>query len=153
HPNICPIYEIGEHQGQLFFVMALVDGKTISDKVHDGPLPIDTALDITIQVASGLEKAHRHGIVHRDIKSANIVVDGDGHAWILDFGVAQRQNSDLTASGAIVGTPAYMSPEQAQGLTVDHRSDLWSLAIVLFEMLTGQVPFHGSSHYSVLHAI
>jgi serine/threonine protein kinase/Flp pilus assembly protein TadD len=153
HPNICPIYEIGEHQGQLFFVMALVDGKTISDKVHDGPLPIDTALDITIQVAAGLEKAHRHGVVHRDIKSANIVVDGDGHAWILDFGVAQRQNSDLTASGAIVGTPAYMSPEQAQGLPVDHRSDLWSLSVVLFEMLTGQVPFRGSSHYSVLHAI
>jgi tetratricopeptide (TPR) repeat protein/predicted Ser/Thr protein kinase len=153
HPNICPIYEIGEHQGQLFFVMALVDGKTISDKVHDGPLPIDKALDITIQVAAGLGKAHRHGVVHRDIKSANIVVDGDGHAWILDFGVAQRQDSNLTASGTIVGTPAYMSPEQAQGLPVDHRSDLWSLAVVLFEMLTGQVPFHGSSHYSVLHAI
>jgi serine/threonine-protein kinase len=152
HPNICPIYEIGEHQGQLFFVMALLDGKTISDKVHDGPLPIDTALDITVQVAAGLEKAHRQGVVHRDIKSSNIVVDGDGHAWILDFGVALRQNSDLTASGAIVGTPAYMSPEQAQGMTVDHRSDLWSLAVVLFEMLTGQVPFHGS-HYSVLHAI
>lgn len=153
HPNICPIYEIGEHQGQLFFVMALVDGKTISDRVHDGPLPIDTALDIAIQVAGGLDKAHRGGVVHRDIKSANIVVDDDGHAWILDFGVAQRENSDLTASGAIVGTPAYMSPEQAQGLPVDHRSDLWSLAVVLFEMLTGQVPFHGSSHYSVLHAI
>lgn len=153
HPNICPIYEIGEHQGQLFFVMALVDGKTLRDKVSDGPLPIDTALDITIQVAGGLEKAHRQGVVHRDIKSANIVVDGDGHAWILDFGVAQRQDSDLTASGGIVGTPAYMSPEQAQGLPVDHRSDVWSLAVVLFEMLTGQVPFQGSSQYSVLHAI
>jgi eukaryotic-like serine/threonine-protein kinase len=153
HPNICPIYEIGEHQGQLFFVMALVDGETIRDKVRNGPLPIDTALDITTQVAAGLEKAHRQGVVHRDIKSANIVVDGDGHAWILDFGVAQRQDSDLTTSGAIVGTPAYMSPEQAQGLAVDHRSDLWSLAVVLFEMLTGQVPFQGSSHYSVLHAI
>jgi tetratricopeptide (TPR) repeat protein len=153
HPNVCPIYEIGEHQGRLFFVMALVDGKTIRDRVREGPLPIDTALDITIQVAAGLEKAHRHGVVHRDIKSANIMVDGDGHAWILDFGVAQRQDSDLTASGAIVGTPAYMSPEQAQGLAVDHRSDLWSLAVVLFEMLTGQVPFQGSSHYSLLHAI
>ena len=154
HPNICPIYEISEHQGQLFFAMAFVDGKTVSQLVKDGPLPFETALEITMQVASGLEAAHRQGVVHRDIKSANIAVDQDGHAWILDFGVALRQDTDrLTAPGGTVGTPAYMSPEQAQGLDVDHRTDIWSLAVVLFEMLTGQLPFHRNSQYSVLHAI
>jgi TolB-like protein/predicted Ser/Thr protein kinase len=154
HPNICPIYEIGEHQGQLFFAMALVDGKTISENLLEGPLPFDAALDIAIQVAAGLDRAHRHGVVHRDIKSANIIVEADGHVSILDFGVAQRQGRDrLTETGAAVGTPVYMSPEQAQGLPVDHRSDLWSLAVVLFEMLTGVLPFRGNSQYSVLHAI
>jgi serine/threonine protein kinase/tetratricopeptide (TPR) repeat protein len=154
HPNICPIYEISEHEGQPFFAMAFVEGKTIGQLVRDGPLHWDTALDIAMQVASGLEAAHRHGVIHRDIKSSNIAVDPEGHAWILDFGVALRPDSDrLTAPGDAVGTPAYMSPEQAQGLAVDHRTDLWSLAVVLFEMLTGHLPFHRKSHYSVLHAI
>ena len=154
HPNICPIYEISEHEGQLFFAMALVEGKTVSQLVREGPMAFDRALDVAAQVAAGLEAAHRHGVIHRDIKSANIAVDADGHAWILDFGVALRQDAGhLTAPGSTVGTPAYMSPEQAQGLAVDHRSDLWSLAVVLFEMLTGELPFHRSSQYSVLHAI
>ena len=164
HPNICPIYEIDEYDGQMFFAMALVEGKTVSQMVRDadarlGPnmaldIALDTALDIATQVANGLEAAHRQGVVHRDIKGSNIAVDAAGHAWILDFGVALRQDSDrLTAPGGAVGTPAYMSPEQARGEDVDHRTDLWSLTTVLFEMLTGQLPFHGGSQYSMLHAI
>ena len=154
HPNICPIYEINDHEGQLFFAMAFVEGKTLSRLVHEGPLALDQALDVALQIASGLAAAHRQGVVHRDIKTSNIAVDDQGHVSILDFGVALRQDIDrLTAPGGAVGTPAYMSPEQAQGLSVDHRTDLWSLAVVLFEMLTGQLPFQRSSHYSVLHAI
>ncbi len=154
HPNICPIYEISQHEGQMFFAMAYVEGKTISQMLHAAPLGFDTAVDIAIQVASGLEAAHRNGVIHRDIKSANIAVDADGHAWILDFGVALREHADhLTAPGGAVGTPAYMSPEQARGMAVDHRTDLWSLGILLFEMLTGHLPFHRTSQYNVLHAI
>ncbi len=154
HPNICPIYEIDEHEGQLFFAMALVDGKTIDHLLAREPLPLAAALDIALQVANGLEAAHRLGVIHRDIKTSNVAVDTSGHAWILDFGVALRQDSHrLTAPGGAVGTPAYMSPEQAQGLSVDHRTDIWSLAVILFEMITGQLPFHRGSHYSVLHAI
>ena len=154
HPNICPIHEISEHDGQLFFAMAFVEGQTIGQMLREGPLPVDQALDIAIQMANGLDAAHRNNVIHRDIKSSNVAVDLQGHAWILDFGVALRQDTDrLTAPGGAVGTPAYMSPEQAQGSTVDHRTDLWSLAVVLFEMLTGQLPFHRGSQYSVLHAI
>ncbi len=146
HPNICPIHEISEHEGQLFFVMAFVEGKNISQLVQDRPMPFDTALDIAIQMAGGLEAAHAQGVIHRDIKSDNVAVDQRGNAWILDFGLALRQDSDrLTAPGGVVGTPAYMSPEQARGLTVDHRTDLWSLGVVLFEMLTGQLPITGAA--------
>ncbi len=154
HPNICPIYEISEHEGQLFFAMAFVQGKTVTQLVRDGNMQTDTALDIAIQVASGLEAAHRQGVVHRDIKGANIAVDAEGHAWILDFGIALRQESErITAAGNMVGTPAFMSPEQAQGLKVDRRTDIWSLGVLLFEMLTGQLPFRRKSDYSTIVAI
>jgi tetratricopeptide (TPR) repeat protein len=154
HPNICPIFEISEHEGRLFFAMAFVEGKTIRDLVEAGPLAFSTALDLATQIAGGLEAAHRHGVVHRDIKSGNIVVDRAGNACILDFGLALRQDAErITAPGGTVGTPAYMSPEQAQGLAVDHRTDVWSLGVVLFEMLTGTLPFQRDTHFSVLYAI
>jgi len=154
HPNICPIFEIGEHEGRLFFAMAFVEGRTIAQLAAAGTMPITTALDLAIGIANGLDAAHRQGIVHRDIKSGNIVVDRQENPSILDFGIALRVDDErVTVTGGTVGTPAYMSPEQAQGRAVDHRSDLWSLGVVLFEMLTGQLPFRGGSQFGVLYAI
>jgi serine/threonine-protein kinase len=154
HPNICPIFEIGEQDGRLFFAMAFVEGSTITQLVQSGPLPLETALEIAIGIANGLDEAHRQGVVHRDIKSSNIVVDRNGHPSILDFGIALNRDAErVTQTGGAIGTPAYMSPEQAQGQPVDHRTDLWSLGVVLFEMLTGSLPFRRDSQFSVLHAI
>lgn len=154
HPNICPIYEIGEFEGQLFFAMALLEGKTVAHLVREGPLPLPTALDIAIQVASGLEAAHKQGVIHRDIKTSNITVDNQGHVFILDFGIALRLDMErITATGGAVGTPAYMSPEQAQAQEVDQTTDTWALAVVLYEMLTGQLPFQRNSQFGMLQAI
>ena len=154
HPNICPIYEVDEADGHLFFAMALLDGHTLTHLMDGQPLEVNQAIDLGIQIASGLAEAHRNGVVHRDIKSANIIVSPQGHAHIVDFGVALSSDvSRLTVAGGVVGTPSYMSPEQAQGLTVDHRSDLWSLGVLLFEMLTGQRPFQRDREISVLYSI
>lgn len=154
HPNICPIHEIDEAEGRLFFAMAFVEGSTIGELTTPGPLPLNFALEIAIQVANGLETAHQAGIVHRDIKANNIVVDKQGSACILDFGLALRGDAErLTRPGGLVGTPAYMSPEQAQGLAIDHRTDIWSLGVVLFQMLTGRLPFQRDGDLSVLYAI
>jgi eukaryotic-like serine/threonine-protein kinase len=154
HPNICPIYEVDEVDGTLFFAMAYLQGKTVWEKLAHGRLTIGESLNIAVQVADGLEEAHRHGIVHRDIKSSNIIVSGQGHAYILDFGLALRDRSKrVTAHGSRVGTPAYMSPEQAQGFAIDERTDIWSLGIVLFEMLTGKLPFARDSEIALVHAI
>jgi tetratricopeptide (TPR) repeat protein len=154
HPNICPVYEIGEYNGQLFFAMAYLEGNTVSHLIRETPLPVSIALDIAIQVAHGLEAAHKQGVIHRDIKASNVAVDSQGHASILDFGIALRMDSErLTATGGTVGTPAYMSPEQAQALEVDQTTDIWSLAVVLHEMLTGQLPFQRKSQFGMLQAI
>ena len=154
HPNICPIFEINEHDGRPFFAMAFVEGKTVEQLLANGPLPLSKALDIAIQAANGLEAAHQAGVVHRDIKSGNIVVGADGHATILDFGLALGPNSErLTIPGAASGTVSYMSPEQAQGIEVDKRTDIWSLGVVLFEMLAGALPFQRESVYGVMNAI
>src|SRR5258708_15024515 len=154
HPNICPIYEVDEADGTLFFAMAYLDGKTVWEKLGGGRLTIGESLNIAIQVADGLEEAHQRGIVHRDIKSSNIIVSAKGHAYILDFGLALRDGANrVTIQGARVGTPAFMSPEQAQGLPIDHRTDLWSLGVVLFEMLTGKLPFARASEVALVHAI
>jgi serine/threonine-protein kinase len=156
HPNICPVYEIGEYEGQLFFAMAFLEGNTVAHLIREGPMPIMQALDIAIQVANGLEAAHKQGVIHRDIKTSNITVDGQGHVWILDFGIALRTDSEsvrLTATGRTVGTPAYMSPEQAQAQALDVTTDIWSMAVVLHEMLTGKLPFQGSSQFGMLEAI
>ncbi len=154
HPNICPIHEIDEVDGRLFFTMALVDGSTVRQLLERGDLTPAKALDIAIQVTSGLQAAHSQGVIHRDIKSSNIAVDRQGNVSILDFGVALRSgDSRVTQPGNSVGTPAYMSPEQALGNEVDCRMDLWSAGVVLFEMLTGRLPFIGETNHAMLFAI
>ena len=153
HPNICTIHQIDEYEGQPFLVMAYIDGQNLRDRVKTGPLKLDLVCDLASQAAEGLREAHRKGVVHRDIKSANLMVTPQGQVKIMDFGLAQLAGqARLTLTGAAVGTPAYMAPEQATGDPVDHRADLWSLGVVLHEMVTGQLPFRGSD-LAVVHAI
>ena len=155
HPNVCNIYEIGEtDDGQLFLAMARYEGETLKERIARGPLPISEALDITRQVAEGLTEAHARGIVHRDIKPANIFITEGGLAKILDFGLAKLSGlTRLTREETTLGTAHYMSPEQAGGREVDHRSDLWCLGVVLYEMVTGLAPFRGDYAQAVTYAI
>lgn len=155
HQNICTIHDIGETEdGRLFLAMAFYEGETLRKRLDAGPLPIDEALGIAEQVAEGLAEAHERGIVHRDVKPANLMLPRDGVVKIVDFGLARLAGGPgLTRTGMSVGTPAYMSPEQARSETVDHRTDLWSLGIVLYEMLTGRRPFQGSSEGEILHSV
>ena len=154
HQNICPIYEIDEADGQTFLSMAYLAGQTLKDKIVQRPLKLDEALDIAIQTAQGLKVAHQKDIVHRDIKPANLMLTEEGQVKIMDFGLAQlADRSRLTKTATILGTPAYMSPEQAQRQPTDRRTDIWSLGIVIYEMVTGRVPFEGERQEAVLYAI
>mgnify|MGYP000069166700 CR=1 FL=1 len=154
HPNICVIHEIGEAEGRPFIAMEYVEGETLRDKILKKPLATEEALAVALQVAAGLGEAHGKGIVHRDIKSANIMVTPKGQAKVMDFGLAKlRSGLSLTKSRTTLGTIAYMSPEQAQGEEVDGRTDIWSLGVVLYEMLTGELPFKGDHDQAVVHAI
>ena len=155
HPNICTIHEIGEDgDGQLFLCMEVCEGETLKARLKRGPLPLAEALDAAIQLASALAVAHRAGIVHRDIKPGNIVVTERNKVKILDFGLALTAGETrLTRAGRTMGTIAYMSPEQIRGDEIDQRSDLWSLGVVLFEMLTGRLPFEGASEPAILNAV
>jgi serine/threonine protein kinase/cephalosporin-C deacetylase-like acetyl esterase len=155
HPNICTVHEFDETEaGQMYIAMAYYSGESLKTKIKRGPLGVEEALDIALQLARGLGKAHQHGIVHRDIKPANILMTEDGVAKIVDFGLARLAGTTrVTRTGTTMGTVAYMSPEQAQGHEVDHRTDLWSLGVVLFEMLTGQLPFKGEHEASLLYSI
>jgi serine/threonine protein kinase len=154
HPNICTVYEIDESEGHAFIALAFIAGQSLRQKIHAGPLAIEQAIDIAAQVASGLNAAHEKGVVHRDIKPTNLIVTGEGVVKIVDFGVAQvSSETSVTGVGMTVGTVAYMSPEQAQGEAVDGRSDIWSLGVVLFEMLTGRLPFPGEKPAPMLSSI
>ena len=155
HPNICTIYEIDETaEGQVFIAMAYYQGETLKNKIERGPTSLKEAIHLCRQIGAGLSKAHENGIVHRDIKPANLMVTDDQVIIILDFGVAKFQfKTDIASSGVIIGTPAYMSPEQASGKPVDHRSDVWSVGVILFEMLTSSLPFEGNSDRSLMRAI
>src|SRR5436189_627207 len=146
HPNIVSIYDRGEFDGSYYIAMEYLDGRTLKELlVRNGPTPVPIAIDYARQILGALGFAHRNGIVHRDIKPHNIVVRKDGRLKVTDFGIARSGASQMTEAGSIVGTAQYLSPEQARGAPVDARSDLYSLGIVLYEMLTAKVPFTGDA--------
>jgi serine/threonine-protein kinase len=154
HSNICTLYEIDEAEGQTFIAMAYVEGRNLEQMLESGPLDPAEALDIAIQVAEGLQEAHERGIVHRDMKSANIMVTEKGRARIMDFGLAKLAGrTRLTKAPTFMGTVEYMSPEQTRDEATDERSDIWSLGVVLYEMLTGDTPFKGNNPASVIYKI
>jgi serine/threonine protein kinase/WD40 repeat protein len=154
HPNICTVYEIDESDRGLFIAMEFIDGESLDHKIHRGPLPLDQALDIACQVTQGLSVAHQKGMIHRDIKPQNVMITQDGRAVILDFGLAQFTGySRLTTPGATAGTITYMSPEQTQGAGTDARTDIWSVGVMLYEMITGRLPFVGDYPEAVVYSI
>lgn len=154
HPYICTIHEIREVDGHNFMVMEYIEGESLGEKIASGPLLIEEALDIAVKVARGLAKAHGEGIIHRDIKPSNILITPEGQAKVVDFGLAKlATQTRITRTGMAVGTVAYMSPEQAQGQEVDHRTDIWSMGAMLYEMLTGRLPFRGEMEHAVLYSI
>ncbi|MGD0750106.1 MAG: protein kinase [Anaerolineales bacterium] len=151
HPAIVPVYDFGEEEGQPYFVMRYMTGGSLSDRMKNGPMSIQEAARILAHIAPALDDAHNKGIIHRDLKPGNILFDQFNEPYISDFGIAKLNESQTNVTGsAIVGTPAYMSPEQAQGEGIDGRSDIYGLGVILFELLTGQQPYHGDTPMSVV---
>jgi eukaryotic-like serine/threonine-protein kinase len=154
HSGICTVYDSGEVDGQLFIAMALLEGQTLRDRIAAGPLPVAQALELAAQIAEALHEADGKGVTHRDIKPANIMLTPKGQAKVMDFGLAQVAGaSQLTRSGSTLGTAAYMSPEQARSEAVDRRTDIWSLGVVLYEMVSGRRPFPGEHEAALLYGI
>ena len=154
HPNIVTIYDVGEADGLAYIAMEYLSGSTLRDVMNMGPMPLDLALDTTTQMAEALAFAHEHGVIHRDIKPSNVVVTGKrGRIKLTDFGIAHLANSDHTHAGQMLGSPRYMSPEQAMGREIDGRSDIFSLGAVLYEMLTGQYAFDGDSLPTIVYRV
>ena len=150
HPNIVPIIDAGETEGVLFVVMPYMPGGSLADRIAEGPQPPVEVAAIVAQAATALDYAHRRGIIHRDVKPDNVLFDEDGHALVTDFGIAEaRSELRLTASGRAMGTPHYMSPEQAMGKLVDGRADVYSLGVVMYEGLIGFPPFDGPDAFAV----
>ncbi len=156
HPNIVTVYDVGEDGGMPFIAMEFLSGISLEEMIKQGPLPLRDALRFSGQIAHALHYAHREGVVHRDIKPSNIIVGGDGQVKITDFGIARVQDissSEQTRTGQILGTPTYMSPEQVQGKKVNGSADLFSLGVILYEMISGERPFRNDSIVSLFHAI
>ena len=155
HVNIGTIHSIEEAEdGQIFIVMACYEGETLRSRIRRGPMTGAEVQDIAAQIAKGLREAHSNGVVHRDIKPSNLMLTRQGVLKIIDFGLAKLLEQETqTRSGKVTGTAAYMSPEQAQGKAADRRSDVWALGVVLYEMLTGRLPFHGDNTPALLYAI
>ncbi len=154
HPSIVPIFDMGTSEGSLFIAMKLVPGESLAHLLRraDGPLPLERCARIVNQVGEALDHAHARGIVHRDVKPANILVEGGDRAYLSDFGIARLlEGTRLTRTGGVMGTPEYMAPEQARGEIVDFRADLYSLGVVLFELCTGRTPFAADSGWAVLN--
>src|SRR5256714_991791 len=163
HPNICTIFELAEVDQQYFIAMQYVQGRTLKRVINGRRSSLDSLFSIGLQVADAVAAAHAKGIVHRDIKSANIIITPRGQAKVLDFGLAkllsdkeraaQTEADELTRVGSPLGTPNYMSPEQARGERADHRSDIYSFGVVLYEMATGRLPFKGQTNIDLMHAV
>ena len=167
HLNICPLYDVGATDGLNFLVMQYVDGETLADRISRGPIPVGEAIGLAQQIAAGLDAAHGQGIIHRDLKPSNIRLTREGQVKLVDFGLAKAMlpgssadpdisptvTASPTEAGAILGTAAYMSPEQARGRHVDKRTDIWAFGGVLFEMLAGRKPFDGHSLADVIAAV
>jgi serine/threonine protein kinase/dienelactone hydrolase len=155
HANICVVHDVDETpQGQYFIVMEFYEGETLKSMIERGRMGVENVLDIAQQVAQGLAHAHAQGVIHRDLKSANVLITAEHTAKILDFGLAKfAGRTMLTRAGAVMGTPAYMSPEQVQGIDLDARTDIWSLGVIMYEMLSGKTPFRGDHESAMLYAI
>ncbi len=173
HPNLAGIYGVEEQDGAKYLVLEYVEGESLADRLDQGPVPVDEAIELAVQIAAGVEAAHEAGVIHRDLKPANIVVTPDGNAKVLDFGLARTEEGGQsstgaldsptmtsptpqhspTIAGAILGTAAYMSPEQARGRRIDKRTDIWSFGVVLYEMLVGSSPFYGETATDSIGAV
>ncbi|MEK7810562.1 MAG: serine/threonine-protein kinase, partial [Pseudomonadota bacterium] len=153
HPNIVTIFDVGRSEDIAYIAMEYLHGRELRDILNDNKtLPVDQVIDITSQVALGLAYAHEHGIVHRDVKPSNVMVGRDGHVKITDFGIARMASAAVrTQTGMVLGSPKYMSPEQVMGRLTDQRSDIFSLGVMLYEMLTGQAPFQGENINAIMY--
>jgi eukaryotic-like serine/threonine-protein kinase len=150
HPNVVGVFDRGEHEGTYYIAMEFLTGRTLKDIVTDeAPLPQERVIDIGTQILEAAGFAHRHGVIHRDFKPHNVIVDELGHAKVTDFGIARAGASEMTETGSIMGTAQYLSPEQAQGHAVTATSDIYSIGVMLYEMLAGRLPFEGDSAVAV----